>query len=96
MGGPLARACFLVCRALHDPSQIASEESSSRAFGGGGTQDARVDDDAAVRETGAGVRDLRSVTEDLRDVVVKARSEQKATDAEGPQRFRRTSRSRPR
>ena len=61
---------------------------ASRAFGGGGTQGARLDINGLAVALGAGVRDLRSgTTTDLRDVVSKARREQKkATDAGGAPR----------
>ena len=68
---------------------LCARKASSRPFGGGGTQGARKNIDGAVREIGAGVRDLRSVGWgiDLRDVVIKARRDSaKATDAEGARR----------
>ena len=67
----------------------AREASITFGGPGGGTQGARCDRDGAVREIGAGVRDLRSFSweEDLRcDVVIKALGEQKATDAGGAPR----------
>ena len=57
-------------------------------FGGGGTQGARKDTDGAAVAPGAGVRDLRSVTADLRDVVVEGlQREQKQGTREAREDF---------
>ena len=55
---------------------------ASRAFGGGGTQGARSDQDGLAVALGAGVRDLRTVScrIDLRDVVFKALGEIEGDD----------------
>ena len=49
---------------------LCARKASSRPFGGGGTQGARVDEDGVAVALGAGVRDLRSLSFHLRDVVV--------------------------
>ena len=72
-------------------AELTCAQGGVETFGGGGTQGARKNIDGAVREIGAGVRDLCPVScaEDLRcDVVVKALREQKATDAGGAPRCR--------
>ena len=71
-------------------AELTCAQGGVETFGGGGTQGARKNIDGAVREIGAGVRDLCPVScgHDLRDVVKARRDSTKATDAGGARRWR--------